>query len=376
MSDTDDQTPGDEYYPSNDKQQTRGTNDRQVSGYYQSEEEAHQSEEEAHRSEEEAHQSEEETHQSEEEAHQSEEETHRSVSGFEAEQLVLDSSESVAIEDNEGSKEFEDQHIELFFDDVVLSDLAIPEYIDEDYDIHSNNSLATPDVEIIESLEDIVVGVETNEMQEKIYDSQLIESGSLDLKDLDLEEVMSDKDAAEEIPRAQGEEEDFLANFEPNQELYDQFGNLLQKPKSIFTTLDRFYVRPLSYLNLDIINSAHYTTNSHKLDEALAFLNSPKCKALLTEVEPPESSGLYTVNVKDPAVNHSIIPPKSRKEYKNYRTQRYPWFMWGLTAVQAVLVIVSFILNFNYTEGIIQTTPFNPMIGPNPGVNKSKLIHR
>lgn len=42
--------------------------------------------------------------------------------------------------------------------------------------------------------------------------------------------------------------------------------------------------------------------------------------------------------------------------------------MWGITFVQAVLVIVSFIMNFNYTGGIIQTAPFNPMIGPNPGV--------
>ena len=42
--------------------------------------------------------------------------------------------------------------------------------------------------------------------------------------------------------------------------------------------------------------------------------------------------------------------------------------MWGITFIQLILLIASFGINANNTGEAIQTVPFNPMIGPNPGV--------
>ncbi|KAJ3217170.1 hypothetical protein HDU67_008390 [Dinochytrium kinnereticum] len=51
--------------------------------------------------------------------------------------------------------------------------------------------------------------------------------------------------------------------------------------------------------------------------------------------------------------------------------QQQPWFLGIMTVLQVVAVIVSLILNYQLTGSVIQTKPFNVMIGPSPGI----LIH-
>lgn len=48
-------------------------------------------------------------------------------------------------------------------------------------------------------------------------------------------------------------------------------------------------------------------------------------------------------------------------------TQRYkPWFLWTASAVQVIMLIVSMAINLEQTGSLIQTNPFNFMIGPGP----------
>jgi hypothetical protein len=62
-----------------------------------------------------------------------------------------------------------------------------------------------------------------------------------------------------------------------------------------------------------------------------------------------------------------LFDPNVRKQLQQLRPH-YPWFMIFVTVLQVGLMIYSMILNFQTTGSLIQTNPFNYMIGPESGV--------
>ena len=172
---------------------------------------------------------------------------------------------------------------------------------------HNNDEILDAPDQILDQSETKKVEIRTNEIKDddlKLFFKK-VSLGQIHLPDKDINDIKDTRfmentykdepnnikiefggqEVVEEIKGEQyGENlDDFFQKVQIDQQLYDEYGNLMTKPKSIFTTLDRFYTRPLSYLKLDIVNSAEYTRQSRALDSALNFLNSRKCKDLLAE---------------------------------------------------------------------------------------------
>ncbi|KAJ3103689.1 hypothetical protein HDU97_009942 [Phlyctochytrium planicorne] len=63
----------------------------------------------------------------------------------------------------------------------------------------------------------------------------------------------------------------------------------------------------------------------------------------------------------------ALVDPEARKQMPELKSHK-PWFLGTMTLIQITTVIVSFILNQQGTGSLIQTNPFNVMIGPTPGV--------
>ena len=112
-----------------------------------------------------------------------------------------------------------------------------------------------------------------------------------------------------------------------------------------------FYKQPIpSDLDLLTINQTEYQPFDQQVTSALAYLNQTKSQSQET--------------IKD----EFLIHPRDRKE-KAAKRQFRPWFMWILSAIHVITLVISLILNWKITGGVIQTNPLNPMIGPSVGVS-------
>ncbi|CAG8635669.1 10327_t:CDS:2, partial [Ambispora leptoticha] len=88
-----------------------------------------------------------------------------------------------------------------------------------------------------------------------------------------------------------------------------------------------------------------------------------------------ENEQFYRRPLNAPAIdgrNSGIIPlidphnPNLRRPSRKPRTWR-PWFTWIVSIIQVIVLIFEFINNNKNTGSFIQTSPFNPMIGPSAG---------
>lgn len=64
----------------------------------------------------------------------------------------------------------------------------------------------------------------------------------------------------------------------------------------------------------------------------------------------------------------ALLDPKVQKQL-NKRKVYKPWFIWLVSAVQIAMLVFEFVRGYERTHTIIQTNPFNPMIGPGTGVS-------
>lgn len=64
----------------------------------------------------------------------------------------------------------------------------------------------------------------------------------------------------------------------------------------------------------------------------------------------------------------ALLDPKVQKQL-NKRKEFKPWFIWLVSAIQIAILIFEFVRGYQRTNQIIQTNPFNPMIGPGTGVS-------
>ncbi|KAF9996657.1 hypothetical protein BGZ79_009614 [Entomortierella chlamydospora] len=62
----------------------------------------------------------------------------------------------------------------------------------------------------------------------------------------------------------------------------------------------------------------------------------------------------------------ALLDPKVQRQL-NKRKVWKPWFIWFVSAVQIAMLIFEFVKGYQRTGKIIETSPFNPMIGPGTG---------
>ncbi|KAJ3215582.1 hypothetical protein HDU67_000240 [Dinochytrium kinnereticum] len=125
-------------------------------------------------------------------------------------------------------------------------------------------------------------------------------------------------------------------------------------PVDAFGTLEKSGLHPHTMASGNTLNGSAHTIES---DEALA---RRLAREQLDMENAPEGMAGKEIprTLYDPEVRQGMPTLKSHK----------PWFLGVMTAIQVVTVIVSFVLNQQFTGSVIQTNPFNVMIGPTPGV--------
>ncbi|KAJ3110283.1 hypothetical protein HDU96_006743, partial [Phlyctochytrium bullatum] len=62
-----------------------------------------------------------------------------------------------------------------------------------------------------------------------------------------------------------------------------------------------------------------------------------------------------------------LVDPESRQTLAGVAPSR-PWFLGIMTVIQVATVCISLIINWQWTGSVIQTNPFNVMLGPSPGI--------
>lgn len=66
----------------------------------------------------------------------------------------------------------------------------------------------------------------------------------------------------------------------------------------------------------------------------------------------------------------ALYDPNVRKQMSRSKRTR-PWFLYGISSIQVILLIYSMVLNLQQTGQFIETSPnFNYLIGPSAGVQK------
>ncbi|KAF9949550.1 hypothetical protein BGZ72_008689 [Mortierella alpina] len=87
---------------------------------------------------------------------------------------------------------------------------------------------------------------------------------------------------------------------------------------------------------------------------------------------PPVSgpSGSYAGQPMDAETGEPIpkvlLDPKVQRQLNKRKVWR-PWFIWIVSAVQIAVLVFEFVKGYQRTNQIVQTNPFNPMIGPGTG---------
>ncbi|CAG8495023.1 414_t:CDS:2 [Ambispora gerdemannii] len=77
----------------------------------------------------------------------------------------------------------------------------------------------------------------------------------------------------------------------------------------------------------------------------------------------PDSRNSGIVPLIDPKMPKALSDPRVLRQLQKRRIWR-PWFTWLVSIIQVVVLIFEFIKNQKYTGSVIETSPFNPMIGP------------
>jgi hypothetical protein len=80
-----------------------------------------------------------------------------------------------------------------------------------------------------------------------------------------------------------------------------------------------------------------------------------------------QAAGQYPGGEPIPKV---LLDPKVQRQLNNRKVWR-PWFVWIISAVQIGVLIYEIFKGYQRTNRIIETQPFNPMIGPGTGVSSS-----
>ncbi|KAF9356444.1 hypothetical protein BGX26_005252 [Mortierella sp. AD094] len=62
----------------------------------------------------------------------------------------------------------------------------------------------------------------------------------------------------------------------------------------------------------------------------------------------------------------ALLDPKVQRQLSKRKTWK-PWFIWFVSAVQIAMLVFEFVKGYQRTGQIIETSPFNPMIGPGSG---------
>ncbi|KAG0307992.1 hypothetical protein BGZ99_001305, partial [Dissophora globulifera] len=79
---------------------------------------------------------------------------------------------------------------------------------------------------------------------------------------------------------------------------------------------------------------------------------------------PPPLDG--AVGIDGEPIPKALLDPKVQKQLNKRKVWR-PWFVWVVSAVQIAVLIFEIVKGYQRTGQVIETHPFNPMIGPGTG---------
>jgi hypothetical protein len=94
---------------------------------------------------------------------------------------------------------------------------------------------------------------------------------------------------------------------------------------------------------------------------------SPEVRAAL-RILSQKSTFVNSQEMQDLTNPPEMIEPFKRYEHAQKKITTRPYFMWILTAIHCISMIVSFGLNSAYQGTVIEVNPFNIMVGPSTGV--------
>ena len=109
-----------------------------------------------------------------------------------------------------------------------------------------------------------------------------------------------------------------------------------------------------------------YPQPSPALDEFL-FYSNPNSQTPSVLEQERKTDPFYVDDESDSDYGQRLlIPPPERKPISGVLNR--PWFLYLMSLGQVIGLIYSLVLNYQYTGQVIQTNPFNPLIGPETGI--------
>ncbi|KAF8921662.1 hypothetical protein BGZ58_004054 [Dissophora ornata] len=83
------------------------------------------------------------------------------------------------------------------------------------------------------------------------------------------------------------------------------------------------------------------------------------------QTAPPPQPPLIVDSNGEP-IPKALLDPKVQRQLNKRKVWR-PWFVWIVSAIQVAVLVFEFVKGYQRTGQIIETSPFNPMIGPGTG---------
>ncbi|KAJ3065618.1 hypothetical protein HDU98_011045 [Podochytrium sp. JEL0797] len=113
--------------------------------------------------------------------------------------------------------------------------------------------------------------------------------------------------------------------------------------------------RPITFSQETVVDQSEYRNQKyHPQDEELA-------RALAIAENAP------THAVPGDSLPKALNSPYHRNDLPELKVHR-PYFLWTMTVIQVIMLIVELVFNQQHTGQLIATNPFNYMIGPSVGV--------
>ncbi|KAF9197162.1 hypothetical protein BGZ49_002558 [Haplosporangium sp. Z 27] len=116
------------------------------------------------------------------------------------------------------------------------------------------------------------------------------------------------------------------------------------------------------YDNKHAYNNDNYNNNQSPADPN----NNYSQQEQQQQPPPPPSSDSAVYGQDGQPIPKALLDPKVQRQLRK-RKEWKPWFIWFVTTIQVAVLIFEFVKGYQRTGEIIETHPFNPMIGPGSG---------
>ncbi|KAF8951425.1 hypothetical protein BGZ46_003979 [Entomortierella lignicola] len=125
------------------------------------------------------------------------------------------------------------------------------------------------------------------------------------------------------------------------------------------------------YDNKHAYNNDNYNNNQSPADPN----NNYSQQEQQQQPPPPPSSDNAVYGQDGQPIPKALLDPKVQRQLRK-RKEWKPWFIWFVTTIQVAVLIFEFVKGYQRTGEIIETHPFNPMIGPGSGLRTGADLER